>query len=228
MSLEEEASRRQLRALSHPVRLRILSLASGAAMSAAELARELGMNHAAVSFHVRQLVAAGFLTLAETRSVRGGQERRYRHEPARRGQWQDEDARLTVRAVSEEVLRRLADVPSVHWRLFADAELWVDPATWAEATGRIAAATRDLQAAALPPHATGALHVSATAMLFAADDREAGDRGAGERDAGDGGTADRDASGADTGATDSDMAATEDSETGGAPCRDEEGQSRWS
>jgi DNA-binding transcriptional ArsR family regulator len=211
MSLENESSRQQLRALSHPVRLRILSLASGAAMSTAELARELGMSHAAVSFHVRQLVSAGFLTLAETRSVRGGQERRYRHQPAGRGQWQDEDARLTVRAVSEEVLRRLADVPSVHWRLFADAELWVDPATWAEVTSRMAAAARDLQAAALTPHAPGALHVSATTMLFAANDKDSGGK---------------DASGTDTAGLSNATAATQDSDTGGAPRRDKEGQSR--
>lgn len=168
MSLENEASRQQLRALSHPVRLRILSLTSGVAMSTAELARELSLNHAAVSFHVRQLVAAGFLTLAETRSVRGGQERRYRHQASGPARWDDEDARLTVRAVSAEVLRRLADVPSVKWRLFADAELWVDPDVWKDVSGRVAAAVGELQAAALAPHAAGALHVSATAMLFAA------------------------------------------------------------
>jgi DNA-binding transcriptional ArsR family regulator len=173
MSLENEASRQQLRALSHPVRLRILSLVSGVAMSTAELARELGMNHAAVSFHVRQLVAAGFLTLAETRSVRGGQERRYRHEPAGPARWDDEDARLTVRAVSAEVIRRLTDVPSVRWRLFADAELWVDPAVWKDVSERIAAAVGELHAAALEPRAVGAIHVSATAMLFAADSEKA-------------------------------------------------------
>src|ERR1700722_13193776 len=108
MSLENDTGRQQLRALSHPVRLRILSLTSGAAMSSAELARGLGMNHAAVSFHVRQRANVGLLTLAETRSVRGGQERRYRHEPAGRGEWHEQDARLSVQAVSAEVLRRLA------------------------------------------------------------------------------------------------------------------------
>jgi DNA-binding transcriptional ArsR family regulator len=167
MSLEEAADRQQMRALSHPVRVRILSLTSGPAMSTAELARELGMNHAAVSFHVRKLVTAGFLTLAETRSVRGGQERRYRHLSGGRANWDDQDARLTVRAVSAEVVRRLADVPSVKWRLFADAQLWVDPAAWQDAAGRIASAIRELQDAALAPHTAGAVQVSATALLFA-------------------------------------------------------------
>jgi DNA-binding transcriptional ArsR family regulator len=173
MSLEDAGDRRQMRALSHPLRVRILSLTSGAAMSTAELARELGMNHAAVSYHVRKLVAAGFLTLAETRSVRGGQERRYRHQTGGPAQWDDEEARLAVRAASAEVLRRLAELPSVSWRLFADAELWVDPAVWAAVSDQIAAAVRELHAAALAPHAAGAVQVSATAVLFT------GGRGAG-------------------------------------------------
>ncbi len=179
MSLEVEAEdRRKMRALSHPVRLRILSLTSGAPMSTAELARELGMNHAAVSFHVRQLVGAGFLTLAETRSVRGGQERRYRHEAGpRRGRWDDEEARLAVQAACAEVLRRLGDVAAVRWRMFADAELWVEPDIWKDVSDRVAAAFRDLHAAAVAPHAQGAVRVSATSMLFTVDGPAAGSEG---------------------------------------------------
>ena len=80
--------------MSHPLRLRILSLLTGVAMSSAELARELDMNHAAVSFHVRKLADAGYLELAQTRSVRGGKERRYRSRAAGAAQWQREDPRL--------------------------------------------------------------------------------------------------------------------------------------
>jgi DNA-binding transcriptional ArsR family regulator len=167
MSLE--ASRRQLRALSHPVRLRILSVVTGAAMSSAELARELGMNHAAVSFHVRKLVDAGYLELAETRSVRGGQERRYRQRPADMRQWQQEDPRLTIRAVSDELARRAGETPATAWRLFSDAEVWVDPAVWEDVVARMAHAIGDLDAAAQRAQTPGTLRVSATAMLFALD-----------------------------------------------------------
>jgi DNA-binding transcriptional ArsR family regulator len=168
MSLE--VTRQQLRALSHPLRLQILSLLTGTAMSSAELARELGMSHAAVSFHVRQLVAAGYLELAETRSVRGGQERRYRARTAGRTEWEQEDPRLAIQAVSQEVLRRAADSTSGAWRLFADAELWVDPEIWDDVVGRIAAAIGDLHAAARTPRTPESVHVSATAMLFAIND----------------------------------------------------------
>src|SRR6476659_9549606 len=53
-----------LRALAHPVRLQMLSLLTGAPMSAAEVARELGLTHANASYHLRQLLAAGQLVEA--------------------------------------------------------------------------------------------------------------------------------------------------------------------
>lgn len=136
-------------------------------MSSAELARELGMRHAAVSFHVRQLAAAGYLELVETRWVRGGQERRYRTRAAGQAEWSQEDPRLVIRAVGEEVARRAAGSPPKAWRLFGDAELWVDPAVWDDTVKRITSAMNDLHAAALTPMAPDAKHVSATTMLFA-------------------------------------------------------------
>lgn len=165
MSLEVGGGRRRLRALSHPLRLRILALVTGKGMSSAELARELEMNHAAVSFHVRQLVAAGFLELAETRSVRGGQERRYRQRVLTGSEWVPEDHRLMVSAIAEELTRRVAD-GSGAWKLFSDAELWVDRTVWDDARRRIAAAMQDLDDAAAAPHADGTVHVSATALLL--------------------------------------------------------------
>ena len=46
-------SSNQLRALAHPVRLRILSLLTGADLTAADVARELGLTHANASHHLR-------------------------------------------------------------------------------------------------------------------------------------------------------------------------------
>jgi len=155
----------QLRALSHPVRLRILSMLAGRAMSSAELARELDMKHAAVSYHVRQLADAGYIEVAETRSVRGGQERRYRQRIAGRAEWAQEDPQLVVRAVTQELARRLAEEPST-WRVFSDAELWVDPEVWADVRAQVVRAMGDLEGAATAPHSEGSIRVSATAMLF--------------------------------------------------------------
>ena len=138
-------------------------------MSSAELARELEMNHAAVSFHVRKLADAGYLEVVETRSVRGGKERRYRHRVGGARQWQQEDPRLAIRAVSEEVSRRAAEATTQAWRLFGDAEVWVEDAVWEEAVTRIAGAIKDLHAAARPPRTPDTVHVSATALLFKLD-----------------------------------------------------------
>jgi DNA-binding transcriptional ArsR family regulator len=168
MSLEVEG-RRRLRALSHPLRLRILALVAGPPMSSAELARELDMSHAAVSFHVRQLVAAGYLELAETRSVRGGQERRYRQRVIRGSEWVPEDSRLMVSAIAEELTRRVAD-GSETWKLFADAEMWIDREVWDDVRGRIAVAMKDLDDAAAAPHTDGTVHVSGTTLFFELDE----------------------------------------------------------
>lgn len=46
MSLVDEGRTKGLRAVAHPVRLRILSLLTGAEMSAAEIARELDITQA--------------------------------------------------------------------------------------------------------------------------------------------------------------------------------------
>ena len=172
MSLEVGGGRRRLRALSHPLRLRILALVAGPAMSSAELARELDMNHAAVSFHVRQLVAAGYLELAETRSVRGGQERRYRQRVMHRRRSGcrriPADGQRHRRGADPAGRRRVGT-----WKVFADAELWVDRAVWDDARRRIAAAMKDLDDAAAAPHTDGTVHVSATALLLEVGD---GDR----------------------------------------------------
>ncbi|TDD23761.1 ArsR family transcriptional regulator, partial [Kribbella turkmenica] len=50
---------KELRATAHPVRLRMLSLLTGTAMSAAEVARELGLTHANASYHLRILLESG-------------------------------------------------------------------------------------------------------------------------------------------------------------------------
>ena len=67
-----------LRALAHPVRLRMLSLLTGAPLSAAEVAREFGLTHANASYHLRQLLAAGQLVDAGQATIRGGRAKRYR------------------------------------------------------------------------------------------------------------------------------------------------------
>ena len=61
-----------LRATAHPLRLQILSMLTGTAMSAAELARELGTSQANASYHLRVLAQAGEVVPDGEESIRGG------------------------------------------------------------------------------------------------------------------------------------------------------------
>lgn len=153
-----------LRALASPVRLRILSLVTGAPMSAAEVARELEIAHASASYHLRQLYDAGLVYVAEERVIRGGQERRYGYDPRGGYLISREAAALAEAAILTELQRRLGTNP--RRRGVSDAELWVDPKIWEDVATRVTAALAELEAAAQRPRTPGSRHVAATTMLL--------------------------------------------------------------
>ncbi|MDQ7908287.1 winged helix-turn-helix domain-containing protein [Phytohabitans sp. ZYX-F-186] len=73
------ASVGQLRALAHPLRLRILRLCRDRELTNKELADALGIAPGTALRHVRELVQAGFLVAGEARTGnRGARERPYR------------------------------------------------------------------------------------------------------------------------------------------------------
>lgn len=169
--VEPTDQRTSLRALAHPLRLRLLSLLTGAAMSAAEVARELDITHANASYHLRQLHGAGLLVLAEEQSIRGGRAKRYRHDPMTTPSSRSNDpaARQAIwRAVAAELVRRSpAQVvgAAVHQHT-TDADLWVDPEIWADVVAAAHAASERLHQAAQPPRTPGTIRTSATIALF--------------------------------------------------------------
>lgn len=157
-----------LRAMAHPLRLRMLSMLTGTAMSAADVARELDLTHANASYHLRQMRDAGLLVVAEEESVRGGRAKRYRYDVDAPGATAEDpdDAPAYYQAVAGELVRR-----STHWRPGArgtssDAELWVDADVWDDAVRRVADAVSDLHRAARPPRSDDTVHVSITTALF--------------------------------------------------------------
>lgn len=89
----------ELRATAHPIRLRLLSLLTGAAMSAAEAGRELGYSQATASYHLRVLERAGLVRLVETVRLRGGEAKRYRHESSAE-RFQFDDAQASASALA--------------------------------------------------------------------------------------------------------------------------------
>ena len=73
----------RLRATAHPVRLRILSLLTAEAMSAADIARALDITHANASYHLRLLYNIGELVVESEERIRGGRAKRYRYDATR-------------------------------------------------------------------------------------------------------------------------------------------------
>ena len=176
MSLEDAAAvdaTTYMRALAHPVRLRMLSLLTGAPMSAAELSREIGGTHANASYHLRTLLEAGLVELAEERSVRGGRERRYIVAPERptTGQADPEVQAQWPTALGEELRRRWPERDPDAPRAHADAELWVEPEVWAQVVGHIRAGLDLLHHSARPPRAPGTVRTSTTVSIFGMAER---------------------------------------------------------
>jgi DNA-binding transcriptional ArsR family regulator len=157
-----------LRALAHPLRLRIVSLVWNAPMSAAELARELDVSHALASQHLRRLASAGLVELAEVRANRGGRERRYRavHGSPLSDQRRPEAAPLLAEALAHNMRDRAARRAPDAEGVTTDAELWVAPEVWDSVRRRLAALFDELHLAAQPPHAPGTVGVAMTVMAF--------------------------------------------------------------
>ena len=74
-----QASGKQLRALSHPIRLRILEALADRPGTASTLARELGESSGATSYHLRALHRAGLVDEDETQPNRRERWWRRRH-----------------------------------------------------------------------------------------------------------------------------------------------------
>ena len=174
MSLGDEDRDRvaSLRAMAHPVRLRMLSLLTGSPMSAAEVARELGLTHANASYHLRQLLAAGQVVEAGEETIRGGRAKRYTYDVDVPGATaSDAGERGTFfRLLADELLRRSRSVHPASRQSSTDAELWVDPADWAAVLDQVTEAMTTLHRVAKPRRSTGAVHISATVAMFVMDD----------------------------------------------------------
>jgi DNA-binding transcriptional ArsR family regulator len=159
-----------LRAMAHPIRLRIMSLLTGAPLTAAEVARELGISHANASYHLRNLLTGGLIVPAGEEKIRGGVAKRYRYDAHREeglGPVSQEQLRADFIAVAEELIRRVRFTPlATGGKLLADAELWVDPESWRAIRTRVHDAIRDLHDAAQPPRTPGTIRTGTTAAMF--------------------------------------------------------------
>ena len=155
-----------LRSVAHPLRLRMLSLLTGTAMSAAEVARELGITHANASYHLRQLLDADLLVVEGEERIRGGVAKRYRHV------WDSKPSSLSVgdpeqqvRAMANEMVRRF-QLREERKSFLTDAELWVTPEVWERARDLLQEASALVHDNAAAPRTEGTVPVNLTIAAF--------------------------------------------------------------
>jgi DNA-binding transcriptional ArsR family regulator len=160
-----------MRAWAHPVRLRILSLLTGEALSAADVARALDLTHANASYHLRTLHRAGLLVVEGRQKVRGGAAVLYRYRPDLEGS-EPPGAPTpagTFRALADELVRR-GEHARAGRQVIADADLWVPGEAWDAARTAVYEAVRALHEAAVAPGTAGAVRTSTTVAMFATGD----------------------------------------------------------
>jgi DNA-binding transcriptional ArsR family regulator len=93
----------QFRALGHPMRHRLLLALGQGQATISQLAAALDSNKGNIAHHLKVLAAAGLVSLAGTRQVRGGTERYYRRS-ARRLEYDDEaTTAVAFRALAAEI-----------------------------------------------------------------------------------------------------------------------------
>ncbi|MGC4943226.1 ArsR/SmtB family transcription factor [Kribbella sp. DT2] len=161
---------KELRAVAHPVRLRILSLLTGSAMSAAEVARELDLSHANASYHLRLLLESGSLVEAGEERIRGGIAKRYRYPHEERGQRRTggttEDRIAELRALGRELERRLLQRKRTSIGHLSDIDAWVPPEVDQRVRDLLMEASMLLHDNNQPPRTPGTVHLSATSWIF--------------------------------------------------------------
>ncbi|WP_094191464.1 winged helix-turn-helix domain-containing protein [Streptomyces katrae] len=159
-----------LRALAHPLRLRMLSLMWPGPLSAAELARELDVSHALASQHLRRLDAVGLVELAEQRTRRGGRERRYRTVRGTPLSDRHEGAPMLAETMAHTLRERAGRRLEASEGVTVDAELWVDPRIWQDVRRRLTELAVELHDAAQPAHAPGTIPLGVSMMAFPLQD----------------------------------------------------------
>lgn len=167
MSLENNVPIIRLRALSHPLRLRILGMVTSRAISATEVAAAAGVANAAASYHLRQLAQAGLVRPVQRPAAngprgRGRPQQRYAMRPAALRRLPPRSERLIERHVLSELGRILGQAGT---KRITNAEVWLTPADARRLRTVAAEADRIVHARGLPPGAPRSRHISLTSVL---------------------------------------------------------------
>jgi DNA-binding transcriptional ArsR family regulator len=168
---------RWLRAVAHPIRLRILSLLAADALTAADVARELGLTHPNASYHLRQLLDAGHVEVASEERIRGGRARRYRYvswddrhdtAPPTRQPARGHDVGV-YGAMADELRRRSELVRSSSHNRLTDIEAWIAESDLAVVADLLDRAVAALYAGIQPRPLATSRRISFTLGVFEID-----------------------------------------------------------
>jgi predicted ArsR family transcriptional regulator len=136
-------------------------------VSATEVAGAAGVAHAAASYHLRQLAAAGLIRSIEERGADRGrsagrpQQRYAMSSTAFRGLGPGAAQSLDRRLIAE-LERKLSQPGS---KRVADAEVWLTPADWKRVRALTDAASDIVHSNSLRPGTPRSKHVSLTSVL---------------------------------------------------------------
>lgn len=158
-----------LRAMAHPLRLRILSLLTGATLSATEVAAELGVAHAVASYHLRELASAGLIQTIEpdeTANRPAGRPRvRYKHVADYHDRLDRSQGReVLFAAMLDDLSRQFREMK--HQHRVDHAEVWLERETWEQACELSDRLSELVHSRAVPPRTDGAIHSSVTVSVF--------------------------------------------------------------
>lgn len=159
---------RELRAVAHPLRLRLLSLLTGQQLTCAEVAKAMDIAPGSAHYHLKQLHLAGLLDRQEA----SGGTVNYRHLPGSAGDL-PQAARLLVReGILANLSGRWRDMDTSQDTVISDLHLWVDREAFAEAMKEVGRAMDRLHECARSPDDVGVVLASATAVLFYANNTD--------------------------------------------------------
>jgi DNA-binding transcriptional ArsR family regulator len=160
----------RLRALAHPIRLRILAMVTATPVSATEVAETTGLAHSAASYHLRRLAEAGLVDPVgpESGPARPGRPKlRYRMRDDAFNDIGAEASQLLVRSALSEVARRLqAAGPRSRT---SDAEVWLADEDAARVADILAEAASIVHERSLSPGAPASRHLGFTTLLLDLD-----------------------------------------------------------
>ncbi len=135
-------------------------------VSATEVAAATGLAHAAVSYHLRQLAAAGLVDRVDTAGVPGRTGRPRQRYRMREDAFRDlgpDSSRLLNRALLSELDRRLeAAGPDTRT---VDAEVWLSEDDWRRVIDLVQKASAIVHERALQPGTPASRHVGFTTLL---------------------------------------------------------------